>query len=272
MPIRHRIYLLVLPLTVLGCLLIALVGIEARNPVLEYLAIGFFLGSMFGHATLAAAWAALGPGWLLVRLPMSLVWVAGVIGAMLINVALHDGPDDELAVIGLGLLVQWLIVQLPLWALVLFFGVRLRHRSDESATFDPKERQFGIRQLLLFTALIAVLLGIGRVLVTTLGKYFELGQEGPIFIFLSVAAIAMTLPVLLAALLRRWAVLATMGMLLLVGLGTAAEAPLLTQFHRGPGPDIWHFFWINAFASLWIVIISLVVQLSGYRLSTSSGV
>lgn len=268
MPTRHSIYVLVLPLVVFGCLLIALVGLEARHPVVQYLTIGFFLGSLFGHATLAAGWAALGPGWLLVRIPLSLVWVAGLIGAMLINLALHDGPDGELAIIGVGLLGQWLIVQVPLWALVLFFGARLRHRSEERGTFDPKERQFGIRQLLLFTTLIAVLLAIGRLLVASLGKYFNLGHEGPIFIFLAVAAIAMTLPVLLAALLRRWAVPATIGMLLLVGLAAAAEVPLLSKFHRGVGPDIWHFFWINAFASLWIVVVSLVVQLSGYRLST----
>ncbi len=35
--------------------------------------IGFFFGSFFGHTTLAAAWAALGPGPIGWRVPLSLV-------------------------------------------------------------------------------------------------------------------------------------------------------------------------------------------------------
>ena len=62
---------------------------------------------------------------------------------------------------------------------------------------------------MIFTGLVGVTLGIGRILVGALSNWFSIDGEGPIFVFLAVAAIVMTLPVLLAALLPRWAALAT---------------------------------------------------------------
>ncbi|HUE73152.1 MAG TPA: hypothetical protein VMP01_19865 [Pirellulaceae bacterium] len=272
---RYHFYFWVIPLLTLGLLLIAIVKIDIGIPPLEYVTIGFWLGSMFGLTTLASAWAAFGPEPLLFRLPLSLVWVAMVIGAMLANVALYAVPASELAselvIIGSGLLAQWLLVQLPLWGLVMFYGLRLRHIDSRPQQADLRERQFGIRQLMIFTGLVGVTLGIGRILVGALSNRFSIDGEGPIFVFLAVAAIVMTLPVLLAALLPRWAVPATVGMLLIVGLTTVVEVPLLDRIHGGWGPDMWHFFWINAFTAGWIALVCVVVQRNGYRLATSRG-
>ena len=112
---RYHFYFWVTPLLALGLLLIAIIKIETGIPPLEYVTIGLWLGSMFGLTTLASAWAAFGPEALLFRLPLSLVWVAMVIGAMLANFALYAVPAAELVIIGSGLLAQWLLVQLPLW-------------------------------------------------------------------------------------------------------------------------------------------------------------
>lgn len=56
--------------------------------------------------------------------------------------------------------------------------------------------------------------------------------------------------------------------LLLAGLLTAWELPLLSKFHQGNGPDTLHIVFIKGFTDAWILIIVMLVRLSGYRLST----
>lgn len=264
---RHRVLFWVTPLVILGLVLIAIVAdMGPGHSGLGYLAIGFLFGSIFGHATLASGWTALGPAPLLIRLPLSLIWVATIIGAMFIGMSNDGQPLEVTVVISCGLVAQWLLVQLPLWGLVMFYGLRVRHKDELSQAFDPKERQFGIRQLLIFTTIVAIILGVGRSLITPVSKNFHIQGEALIFMFLAAAAILMTLPVLLAALLPRRSGLAIFGILVLIGLATLGEVSLLRIFDKGSGPDVWHFVWINAFASLWIVGICLVLQLNGYSL------
>lgn len=60
-------------------------------------------------------------------------------------------------------------------------------------------------------------------------------------------------------------------MLILVGLATAWERPLLDRFHSGPGPDVVHLIWINGIAAGWILFIAFVVRLNGFRLAAPRG-
>ena len=81
-----------------------------------------------------------------------------------------------------------------------------------------------------------------------------------------------TLPVLLASLLPRLALPATLLALVLVGFATAWELPmfLTTGAGRRGGPDGMQFVWINGVTTLWILALVVVVQLNGYRLTTPS--
>ena len=60
-PRRYRILFWAAPVLVLQWIVIAVIELDGRGRY-EYVTIGFFFGSFFGHTTLAAAWAALGPG------------------------------------------------------------------------------------------------------------------------------------------------------------------------------------------------------------------
>jgi hypothetical protein len=273
---RYRVLRWIGPLIGLGPLLIVAIQSEPQPKPWEYVTIGLVYGTFFGHATLAAAWTALGPLPLVWRLPLSLGWLAALIAALAVNMSVHGPGDDAeiLAIFGCVILGQWAVAQTPMWGLSIGYGVRLRYTSDADAATDRNERQFGIRQVMVVTAIVAIVLGIGRVLIPALVKP-DVFAAGPLIIiaFLAGTGIVMMLPLLLAALLPRLAVPTSLLMLILIGLGTAAELPLLTAINRVPGggPNSWHFYGINGFQAAWVLALAGSMRLGGYRLSVPIG-
>jgi hypothetical protein len=265
MPRRYRILLWALPALVVQWFGIAAIDPDGRT-VSDYVSIGFFFGSFFGQATLAAAWTALGPGPIGWRIPLSAVWVTMLPVAIFINLGLNHGPDDVMIIIGACVFAQWLVVQLPLWALAFGYGLRLRHVDDIDPTQDRSERQFGIRHLMIFTAIVGVIFGAGRLLIGWLGASYFADDEVPIFIFLAAAAVILTLPLLLAGLLPRRAIPAVLLVLALIGLATVWEVTLLRTVSGAatPGPDMWHFVWINVFTAATILAGVLILRSNGY--------
>lgn len=267
---RYRVLFWAGPLIAFGWLVVALANPDARTRAMEYVSIGLFLGTLFGQTTLASAWMALGPAPLVWRLPLSLIWVAMLTTALALNVGLHGGgPPTIAAVVGCCLLGQWFLVQLPLWGLAMRYGLRLRHVDDIHRTADRSERQFGIRQLLIVTTIVGVIFGIGRLVVTHSGMRFtpDAGPGTAIVLFLAVAAIVITLPLLLAALLPRLSIPAVLLTLVLIGATTALELPLLQRVGSGGGgPNALHFAGINVFTALWILAVVATIRLNGYGL------
>jgi hypothetical protein len=242
------------------------------NGGLEHLAIGVLFGTLFSHATLAAAWIALGPAKLIYRLPLSLVWLAAMCIGFAANLAIFGGPADILIVVCACLAGQWILTQVPLWGIALGYGIRVRHRTDRSAASNS-ESQFGIRQLIMITAIIGVTLGIGRAVILAFAPRFQgFGGEGPIFVFIAVAGILMTLPLVLAALLPRRATIAVFAVLALIAAGTTWELPLLTRFTSTGGPDFWHFALMNGFQAAWILVIAGLLRAGGYQLQSRTPV
>lgn len=257
----HLIWLLGAPLIAVGILLMLLLNPDHG----EHLILGYLFGTIFGQATLAAAWTSFGPLPFLWRFPLSLLWLVFLLGTLTCNIRLYGGPGEVPLVMACCLTGQFLLLQLPFWGLALLGGMKLHYCAHEPLLTSRRELQFGIRQLMIFTAIVGVVFGAGRFTVLRLSQFSSLNGEGPIFFFLAAAAIVVTLPLLLAALLPRYAVSAVGLVLLLTGLLTAWEVPLLRSFHSGPGPDTWHIVIINAFTSAWVLSIALLIRLSGYR-------
>jgi len=134
----------------------------------------------------------------------------------------------------------------------------------------PGNRQFGIRQLMTLTAIIGVLLGLGRLVLTRV-TWLEGNRnwlEGIlIWGFMAVANALMAFPILAAALLPRFARLASIGMLVLVATLTIVEVPLFETVagKRGPG-NWWIFGGMNFGYCLWVLAYVGVLRLGGYRL------
>jgi hypothetical protein len=241
-------------------------------------ALGYLFGTLFGQTTLAAAWTALGPFPWYVRLVLAPIWLGILCICLMFNIGLHGGPDVAgLLLIAGCLFGQWILVQIPLWGVALGYGLHLQPRTDFVGSESlmgrvPRQLQFGIRQLLVLTTIVAVVLALLRALVLMIVARLDdrsLG-EGAIFIFLAVAAVVMTLPLVMAVLLPRLSLLATLVVLGLIGLATYWELPLLSLLPKTAGPDTWHFIFINAITSAWILAIIGAMRLGGYGLSAAN--
>jgi hypothetical protein len=110
-----------------------------------------------------------------------------------------------------------------------------------------------------------VVLGIGRAIVTKVPSWGA--DEIIIFSFLAAAAIVLTLPLLLAALMRRMAPVGVLLALLFMSVMTAVEMPLLNRLGSG-GPETKDFVAINIGIAALILLVALVVRLNGYCLYT----
>src|SRR5688572_15227013 len=98
-----RYFMLWLLLPLLGFSWLLLAAVEPNGPgPLDYVLIGYLIGTLFGQATLASAWMALGPLPLLWRLPLSLSWVAALAIAFIVNVSNSRGPNLQIALIAAG--------------------------------------------------------------------------------------------------------------------------------------------------------------------------
>jgi hypothetical protein len=264
---RNRIFLWVGLVFAGSWLTLAFFDPDSIFGISETVSLGYYFGTLFGHVTVAAAWAAYGPGRLLWRVLLSLAWVALLGTALLINIKVNAGPPLSAAlVVGGSCFAQWVVLQLPLWGLKVGFRSHLSYINDE-VELSTAKWQFGIRQLLIFTTIVAIVFGIGRLTVGTLVSLFE-GSDGLLFLFLAGSAIVFSLPLLMAALLRRWTVAGVLIVLVLIGLGTVCEASLLQTISRAGGrPNIYDFLVINTFTSVLVLIVATVVRLNGYALS-----
>lgn len=225
-------------------------------------------GALFAPPTLAGAWAALGPGRLWVRLFLSLVWVSGV-GLALAYYLGVDAPWN--IAFAMAMLVQWFCVQIPLLALKLTLGINVtRYENDRSAD-KPVDRQFRIRHLLLATAIVAVLLGLGRVMYRPLRLADIVGEPEILVVeaYFVVSSVVLMTPLILARILPRWTLLFSILALAWICLATFVEVPLIDALLSVP--HNFHFrllFLRNMGQVAWILAFTGVLRLGGYRLTT----
>lgn len=268
-PARYRIIVPTALSIVGGCSLVAVIDPNRH----EHVAIGFILGTLFGQTTLAAAWTALGPLPLMWRLPFSFLWLSCLMLAFAGNIWMYGHGSDVSFWLATGccLVSQWFLVQIPLWCCAALYCWRLRPTSDPQPRVS--EWQFGIRQLGILTTVVAIVLGTARAVLARLPNETDLANRSTlIVVFLALAAILMTLPLIIAGLLPRHSVPASAVVLVLIALATIGELPILQQLDRSMqknGPDMEHLIWINVFTSGWIVALVLAVRLSGYGISWS---
>jgi len=268
---KNRVYLWMSGAIALNCMLMIALNLNRGTAVLEELSLAFMFGSLFGHTTVAAAWAALGPGRLIGRVPLSLAWTTLLTAAYGVNLNIHGGPDETL-LIGAVLLVQWALLQLPLWTLAISQGLHLRHVDTVNQSGDMRKNQFGLRQLIIVTAGVGVLLGIGRIVVPHYVE--ELAQLADdlviLIVFLGIAEAVLTMPLLLAALLQRRAVFAVLLALVLIGAATVLECQVLIMV-GGKSPPLGNrlFVAINSGTAVMLLLLLTIVRLNGYSLTIS---
>jgi len=232
----------------------------------------FVGGAAVGQVALLATWAALGPGRLMQRVPVVsmltvLFWYAVLLSGML-GVATFSA--DESIALGLVVFGGFVLFQSPLWLVRRSF--RWRIEPDEAGPHPDgfKETQFGLRHMLFWTAGIAVLLGLGRLILS--GD--ELRNFDEIIVFTAIAtpivcalAAAMGLP-------GSWAALANtprrpgwlMWLIAYCVALSLAERIVLGLFFP---VDLTDVFCFNAGQLVIITGTLLLVRRIGYRLIRS---
>jgi hypothetical protein len=236
------------------------------NPIVNTARFGYFFGSLYAHATLAAAWRAFGPGRRAWRIPLALAWIFALAVAVAINIRLNGGPG--LIVLVLCFVAQYFLLQIPSGGLTLAFGLQLRMMNGPTPDSSNHGVRFGIRHLLVVMLITGIILGVARVIVTQIYRSgFSISGLGDtaIFAILSVAAVIVTVPLLLAALMRNMAALGVILSLAMIATATAVELHLLKSI-VGFRPDQGHFIAINVSSTVLILVVALIVRLNGYFL------
>jgi hypothetical protein len=260
---------LLLPLVVAAVCAVSLCGtIAVPHTSNRYLEIGMVLGTLLSHSLLATAWATLGPGgwW---RLPLATVWMLLVPFAFVVK----HGFDNVSAL----LFTQWATLALSCFLAIssrLLFNVQIIRSSPQTPESravkgDDLQRrtvQFGILHLVTVTTAVAILLGVARLLLVSFRQSLGGLAELSTFAFLVVAALVMSIPLLLAILSMKRPIISTAVVLVFIGVGTAYEVSLLQAIGLS-GPDWLHILLINLFCLGQVLVVSIAARASGYRLA-----
>ncbi len=239
--------------------------------------IGLLWGSVIAQVILAAAWVPLGPLPFKLRLLLSLLWISQVqaaLGIVFCREQSGDQWDEELiSIIFLFILAisgLWILVQVPLWLLYILTAAQIRHPGNSVDCHDLQDRQFGIGQVMIFTAAVCIILAAIKGICSNL---FEEADEMPIseVTFLLTATSTIVLPLLLAGLLSKFRLLAILGAIVLIAVATWVEVTWFSnfgEFSTKEGKSI--LVATNIVTALWVLIVTSLLKWSGYRLTTSS--
>jgi hypothetical protein len=265
-------------LVVIGWAAVALVGPNPGGGLLwEALAAGTLFGTMFGQAALGAIWCALGPLPLTQRLPLAVLWLATVSMAFGLNLAREAVLNGLImfAMFGGILLLQWVLVQIPLWLLTARLKLRIIHESEALAEIYQAGQQFGIRHVLILTTLVAMVLGLGRLV---LGRHNQEGGPGPPPAGVVIALTALpifnaiyALTVTGASVLEKGRNLGVVLAIIAVGLLSLLEVTVLDL--ATTKSSNWHehlmFVSFNLVQAMWIAVVLWLLRAGGYRLVRS---
>jgi hypothetical protein len=257
---RHAIYFQLPVLVAICC------GV---TPILSQFAEGEIAGAIViaticSSTIFAAAWAVIGPGWLIVRWPLSFAWAALV--GFSADLALLWERNSFINLFGLFAFMTstlWLVCQVPFWGGVLLFDLRLHyHASGQPSGVlagNQPRAQFTIRRLMLFTALVAVSLGLVRLSLEhddiNFIKYFG---------FLFFSQLSICVPLIYAALMPRWAVVAVSLALLWIALLTAVQ-PSIAKLQHTDLVDLSNSFFVANLTSIcWILLFAALIRYGGY--------
>ncbi|MCO6455572.1 MAG: hypothetical protein J5I93_09780 [Pirellulaceae bacterium] len=263
---RTRFHVLgsVLAAALLGDLLIGTV-VSSRDEAVA----GLVLGLMFCQATLLAVWTALGPVRLFVRAATGLVLTLLLMAAIFFMAKRSTNPVEAWAISG-SLGAQWLAVQVPLWLLRFPFGWSIVDTRRWGHLPQRGENQFGIAQLMAWTLLVALALGIARLVVP---DGFNLGSARANQTAVTILLLLLAFNSLLAWPLV-WATLAARDLVLWLLLAAICGIALTWgenwAFQRlGPGSDLELFLWLNGCQVVLVGSALLLVRACGFRLQRS---
>lgn len=248
-------------LVVFGVMLLLNLGIATFVEVKEDEMAGVIVGSAFAQMVLYAVWCALTPVHFGSRL-VSGSAAFGFTAICMFRCAQRDGGGLDTAVIITGaMFAQFVLYQLPMWH-ARSQGWSLMHK-ETLADDVSNDLQFGIRQLFVWTTMIAVFLGLVRMVVTGLGELesirFVGNLEFQMFLTFALGNTLLVLPLIYACFSRT-----RMALWLLVAMVSAVAVTVLQGLTTDPEHAFFRFVNLAQFIS--VLGLLMLVRYAGYRL------
>ena len=232
---------------------------------------GLIFGAIFSQIALLAVWTAWGPSRLHWRVATGLFGMLLLCATFLYATSRRGGLGEDECMFALVFLAQWFAMQIPLWFTRIGFRWRLAWPNEVSLDHPRRELQFGIRQLFGWTAMVAILLGICRVVLPELEVDRMHGIDaGTIiaFVILLLANSLLAVPVVWAAFARTRLILwwATAGACAVV----LTTAEIVTYyFFVFRADDVIVFAFINLIQFVATSASLLLLRASGFRVIQS---
>ena len=241
------------------CLLILFVEVE--GPLVASILIGF----LFAQILFAAVWTTLAPWRFSVRFSSGVVFVL-MLCLCMFRCAYRDGGGTGVALPITGaMLIQWLIFQIPLWYLRRS-GWQLA-RAGDPIDFPRKEFQFGIRHLLVWTTLVAIFMGIVRIVLPSLQvANADISGSLNIGLHLTLGNSLIALPIVWGCLSRHYFWLWMLVAFLACCLVSIGQWLIIQSFSM----QFDFLLSINISQTIASILVMLAVRLTGYRLHQSA--
>ncbi len=245
--------------------------------ILAGIVIGSATGFAIAQLNLIGVWAALAPGRIFVRLPWSLVlltlyWFALIFGNR-ISGSLNDSRSAA-EVIGPLILIGYVALQIPLWITSRVGRWRL---MPPRATAEDEGGQFTIKEMIIATTVLAVVIGLARVIVpSSLDFNNNMLRDRVMFAMVSALLICnllLVIPCVWATCLPRKSIAPmASGWLLATCIASAIEISVLFGIGGAPSDTretlfiVTIFVFINIAQGVTVFVIMSILKQLGYRL------
>lgn len=260
-PVRLALIAVFLVLQVVASVGIAMGGAPGPTPSV------MMMGIAGAQVNLAALYIGLGTGPTLKRIGIGSVAALIASAAIAFQLGRWEGLASGLILGGM-VLAQALLIQVPFVGIR--WGTELRVALDTEPEHAEFKGQFRLRQLLLVTAVLAVLMAVARALLPMF-PWSDLDLP-PVAMVIAVVSVLlglnllMPLPIIWAALIRRWAVLwFFLSVVIAAALCYAAHGALITLAGRS-GLQFYEFSMLGGGHFAWLMGSLLLLRAAGYRL------
>ena len=233
-------------------------GLEIDDDTIAALVIGLLMAQIL----LTAVWSTMAPVSLVLRMS------TGVLSTLFLlicfyRVAWRDGGGHGVALsICVPILIQWFLLQIPLW-FARYHGWRVGNPDSQLEHPKHREFQFGIKQLLMWTTVVALSVAIVK---ACLKEVDFGGGTSPLLLevglYLTIGNSLIALPIIWGAFVHRWAWV----WYLISILVCAAVCTIEFWLVSGPAMQEEFLIVINISQMVLAMMAMLVVRQLGWRL------
>jgi hypothetical protein len=235
--------------------------------------VGVLLGTYFSVAELAALSFVAGVAPLAKRASYVFIALTAALLALVVNMAVAGDLRKQsfivLGILAAGSMILVFFIGAPLWLVLRRRGIRLCHVTKLPPATESADQQFGIRDMLVVTTTIAILIATLRWMMEA-HLFITSDVVNPIVFIGALVAfnVLAVLPLLVSVLLRRFALISTLASLGLMAAATVGEIEVLGKLSESAGKQPLVVWSLNGTQVAWALIVLGTLRAGGYRLAS----